>query len=181
MTIHDAQVVHFLPGRIRLKSAQFKGNPALAQEVQQTLLTLPGVLSVEAQPTTGSVLVLYDSANHLPLPTLAEAFGWSAAETTPEHLEDWLRTSVRSASPGLATDLRAMFGGANTGAAYVTGGWADLRTLAPLALILLGIRSLLVTSPLPVPQWYDFFWFAFGIFMALNPVARTPPADTASA
>lgn len=181
MTIHDAQVVHFLPGRIRLKSVQMKGNTALAQEVRQTLMTLPGVLCVEAQPTTGSVLILYDPANHIPLPMLAEAFGWPAAGTTKEHLEDWLRTSVNTASPELATDLRTMFGGANAGAAYVTGGWGDLRTLAPLALILLGIRSLLVTRPLPIPQWYDFFWFAFGIFMALNQVARTQPADTAKA
>jgi hypothetical protein len=158
--IHDAQVVHFLPGRIRLKSALMKGKAVLAQEVQQRLLTLPGILRVEAQPITGSVLILYDPASPSLLSTFAEACGWPAEATSREQREGWLWTTVNNVSADLATDVHTMLGSANAGAAALTGVWADLRALVPLALLFLGVWSLLLTSPLPLPQWYDFFWFA---------------------
>lgn len=53
-------VKHYIPGRLRIAVAQVKHNPALAQDIQRSLGSLPGITGVEAHPTTGSVLILFD-------------------------------------------------------------------------------------------------------------------------
>lgn len=56
-----AAYVHALDGRLRVKSGSVKGSPRKAVEVEQQLQAQPGVTEVSTNPTTGSVLVLYDS------------------------------------------------------------------------------------------------------------------------
>ncbi len=107
MAAQAIQVVHFLPGRVRVKLSGLKGNTALAREVQHTLVAIDGIQHVEVSPITGSVLVLYDLG--------------------------------------------------------------DLRLFIPLTLCFLGFRSLLLTEQLAFPSWYDYLWFAFGTYVALNP------------
>jgi hypothetical protein len=68
-----------------------------------------------------------------------------------------------------------LLGSLNVGVGKVTGGM-DLKVLLPVALFCLGIRSLVASEKLPFPAWYDFLWFAFGTFLALNP-AIAPPAS----
>jgi hypothetical protein len=57
----NVQVVHFLPGRVRLKVPAAKGNAAYIAQVREMFLQVPGVRSLEANPITGSVLILYDT------------------------------------------------------------------------------------------------------------------------
>jgi hypothetical protein len=71
MAIQGIQVVHTMPGRVRLRVDKVKGNPAFAQKAQDKLGRVPGVKRVEAQPLTGSVLVYYDAAALLAEGTLA--------------------------------------------------------------------------------------------------------------
>ena len=59
--MNAAAYVHALEGRLRIKSGMVKGSPQKAIEVKQQLKTQPGVTEVSTNPTTGSVLVLYDS------------------------------------------------------------------------------------------------------------------------
>jgi len=61
----------------------------------------------------------------------------------------------------------------NAGVTQIAGGWGELRTLVPLTLAFLGLRSLLFTDNLPFPTWYDYLWFAFSSFVVLN-VPRAP-------
>lgn len=56
-----AAYVHALDGRLRIKSGAVKKSPRKAIEVEQQLQRRPGVTEVSTNPTTGSVLVLYDS------------------------------------------------------------------------------------------------------------------------
>lgn len=56
----DIQVVHALPGRVRLKLQQLKNNIAYAGPLQRRLLEVPGVTHLEANPKTGSLLIHYD-------------------------------------------------------------------------------------------------------------------------
>ena len=55
-------MAHALPGRVRLKIPGVKDNPELARQAQEKLGRVPGVQRVEANPATGSLLILYDSA-----------------------------------------------------------------------------------------------------------------------
>ena len=54
------QVVHALPGRVRLKLFRLKHNIPYATEIQRQLREIPGITHLEANPKTGSVLIEYD-------------------------------------------------------------------------------------------------------------------------
>src|SRR5262245_52775190 len=100
MTTSTAQVAHFLPGRLRVKSGKVKGNLPLAQEIERTLTGLRSVWRVEANPITGSVLVLYDPQAPESLSALmacTEFLGVSVPSHDLEHLEDWLGAAVNGA------------------------------------------------------------------------------------
>lgn len=52
---------HHVPGRLRVKSPHLKRNPRRAEEAQLHLGGIEGVLSAEANPLTGSLLITYDA------------------------------------------------------------------------------------------------------------------------
>jgi hypothetical protein len=51
---------HAMPGRLRLKA--WPASPELLQGLRQSFLSIPGVRSVEARLTTGSLVVHHDHA-----------------------------------------------------------------------------------------------------------------------
>lgn len=53
--------LHVMDGRLRVKIRETKRSLSQAEEVEQVLRSLPGVTRVTANPTTGNVLVLFDS------------------------------------------------------------------------------------------------------------------------
>jgi Heavy metal associated domain 2 len=185
MVTSAIQLVHFLPGRVRVKLPRLKGNASLAGEIERTLTALQGIRHVETSTTTGSVLVLYEP--RLPasldleavgsLMELAHTLGLSFEDVDADVLQHWLYTvanGTRAETPtALGNNITAFFDNVNTGVTQVTRGWGELRTLVPLTLAFLGLRSLLFTDNLPFPTWYDYLWFAFGTFVVLN-VPRAP-------
>jgi len=56
-----AECVHALEGRIRIKVPEIKGFPAKAGELERKVQWQSGINSIKANPTTGSVLIYYDS------------------------------------------------------------------------------------------------------------------------
>lgn len=52
--------VHILDGRVRIKLKAVKGSTDLAASVEQSLLQTKGINEVNANPTTGNVLILFD-------------------------------------------------------------------------------------------------------------------------
>jgi hypothetical protein len=175
-------IVHFLPGRLRVKVDKVRHNAPFAEEIQRTLTALRGVHRVAVNPVTGSVLVHYDpltmGALHA-LEALAETLGLCLDRAALERLEDRLRASANGANSGvpvsLGTGVEAFFGHLNADVAQATGGWGDLRTLVPLTLFFLGLRSLLLAEKVAFPSWYDYFWFAFSTFIVLY--AKSPTEE----
>jgi copper chaperone CopZ len=53
--------LHILDGRLRIKVPEVKRSPEKALQVEETLKNLNGVTHVKANPTTGNVLVLFES------------------------------------------------------------------------------------------------------------------------
>jgi hypothetical protein len=51
---------HTVPGRLRVKLPGLKGSPRQAERLTATVRQLPGVSEAAANPTTGSLLVLFD-------------------------------------------------------------------------------------------------------------------------
>jgi copper chaperone CopZ len=54
--------LHVMDGRLRVKVPETKRSALKARHVEQVILSLSGVIRVTANPTTGNVLVLFDSA-----------------------------------------------------------------------------------------------------------------------
>jgi Heavy metal associated domain 2 len=169
------RIVHATPGRIRLRVAQARENQALAHQLQQRLVSLPGVHSVSVNSLTGSVLIFYQVNGvdpHEFQRAFAEPLGVLFPGLPPVDLTSWsppvANGLVSQVSP-LSEQVRAFFSGLNTNVDQLTSGSADLKTLVPLALFLLGIRGLLTSDRLSVPAWYDFFWFALGTYFMFYP------------
>ena len=59
-TDNGVQVVHALPGRVRIKLRHLKNNPVYADEIQRHLLAISGLNRLEANPQTGSLLIEYN-------------------------------------------------------------------------------------------------------------------------
>ena len=189
MVTSAIQVVHFLPGRVRVKLPRLKGNASLAGEIERTLTALKGIRHVETSTTTGSVLVLYEA--RLPasldldavgsLMELAHTLGLSFEDVDMDVLQHWLHTvanGTRAETPTvLGNNITAFFDNMNAGVTQITSGWGELRMLVPLTLAFLGLRSLLFTDNLPFPTWYDYLWFAFSTFAILNMPRATHEAS----
>jgi len=169
------RVAHAVPGRVRLKFAALKGNPALARELEARLRDVAGVRSVDANPTTGSALILYDE-RHGSWADRVESLASTVAPIVPElgtsELARRLRERPTADATGIAIDgqsVHALFQSANEAVVAATGG-PDLNVLVPVALAALGIGGFLAAENVTLPHWYEFFWFAFGTFIALNAV-----------
>ena len=57
----NASYLHMLEGRLRVNVPEVKRSRTMAARVEETLKKLDGVTHVRANPTTGNVLVLFDS------------------------------------------------------------------------------------------------------------------------
>jgi hypothetical protein len=64
MTTMKVQIAHQVPGRIRLKVPKVKENPELIEQIQQMFAVIPGIENVTVNPTTGSVVLHYDTDRH---------------------------------------------------------------------------------------------------------------------
>ena len=52
--------IHGVPGRLRVKTPVVRGSQYKAEEVQQLLKTIRGIMSVTASILTGSLVISYD-------------------------------------------------------------------------------------------------------------------------
>lgn len=79
--------IHHIPGRMRIKHAGFKSDPAKQKELAAALESMAGVESVTVNPVTGSVVVLYDSESMPPerLECLLKDKGYEACKKVAEN------------------------------------------------------------------------------------------------
>lgn len=179
MNLEDVKIVHAIPGRIRLKVASVRDNPTLAGELQQRLTSLQGVRRVEANPQTGSVLILYEATAFASAEAVQE-LAQPLAEIFPglklNDPQGWMSSANGSDSaPSLTQGIASFFAGLNKNIDAATGSVLDLRILLPLGLFLLGLRSLLISDQRPLPTWYDFLWFALGTYFMMHPKPGEQP------
>ena len=175
--MEQVKVVHALPGRVRLKVRELKDNPALAGAVQERLAGIRGVQLVDANSVTGSVLVVYSAEGGDALESVFGALTPLFPALNVEQFQAEMTAFQAHLMPhtngdsgeriALDRSISGFFGTVNAGVGNATGG-VDLKVLLPLGLVLLGVRSLIVTERFAVPAWYDFIWFAFGSYLAFN-------------
>jgi len=173
MAVEGIQVVHALPGRVRLKVAKVKGDPSFARQAEERLSQVLGIERVEAKPATGSLLIYFSLAELMAqgaLAALTDGFSELFPEIEAGALVLGLESLAAHAAAGNPQPTGSLVGSlaaVNTRVAQVTGG-LDLKLLVPMTLLFFGVRSLLRTEKVALPSWYDYFWFAFSSFVMLN-------------
>jgi len=176
------RVVHALPRRVRLKISGLKGDSSFARELEKALWGIRGVCRVDANPATGSVLMLYDDSMRWQdsIPAVAREIVAVAPHLDEKTVARHLTATPEPPPDGpllQASDVTGFLGGVNATVRTTTGG-LDLKVLVPLALVLLGVRGFFSAEKGVAPRWYDLLWFGFGAFMMLN-AAGVPPARAA--
>jgi hypothetical protein len=175
-------VVHALPGRVRLKIPRVKENPKLAHQAQEKLSRVPGIQRVEANPVTGSLLIIYDLAMLASLETLGplgEIFAELFPEVESEELAAGLQELMEAGAGAHTTS--GLLGVLNTLGNPSLPRNLNWNLLLPLAFVLLGVRSLFTSEEMPFPAWYDYLWFGLSTFVMLNRkwLERTSPTPSA--
>ncbi|MFN8496942.1 MAG: hypothetical protein U0641_03735 [Anaerolineae bacterium] len=74
-SLSDAKVASDIPGRVRLRVAQLKGQDKLTEPLAETLGSIPGVKQVEISSLTGSILMVYDKKKYPSREALLSAMG----------------------------------------------------------------------------------------------------------
>jgi hypothetical protein len=64
MTKMNLQIAHQVPGRVRMKIPAGKNNPELLKQIGEVFGAIPGIEEIEVNPTTGSVVLRYDTDRH---------------------------------------------------------------------------------------------------------------------
>ena len=174
--IHHAQVIHHIPGRMRVKLPQAKGNHQLLLQIQQSISPLSGVKQVEINPATGSVLVHYDADQHEDFHTHlaehAESEGLFALKP-PELFEaDEIAEKIEAEAEFLAAHSETARTVVNfvkqidEGIKRATDNNLDLKVLLPLGLAVYAFLE--AGTETVTPLWVTLGIFSFNSFVALH-------------
>jgi hypothetical protein len=145
-----AFVTHVSKGRVRVKIPAKKNDGEYFSQLKNFLLPLPGIVKVETNTLTASVLVLHN----LELNDLRDL---KTVSDYSEMLGLFKLAEAPSDNGTIGRDLAATFAGVNQGVKGVTGGYIDLPTLAILALLGVGAWQLSrgdVAVPAITALWY---------------------------
>lgn len=141
------EVVHALPGRLRLRIPSLAGRPRALAAFETSLSRLDGIASVATNATLGTALVRYDEAKLTPSLVVAAAthgFDFEAAQRRQRSL--------------VGGELKAIHYAVNQAVLRRSGGLVDLPALMTVLLVVSFVRGMLGRggpkfSPLAVVWW----------------------------
>ncbi len=141
------EVVHALPGRMRLRMPSLRARARALAEFATSLKRLEGIQDVTVNPVLGTALVRYDAAKLTPSLVVAAA----------THGFDF-ETAVRNHQSLVGGELRALHYAFNQAIMQRTGGVLDLPALMTVLLIVTFVRGITgrggpKVSPLAVLWW----------------------------
>lgn len=141
------EVVHALPGRMRLRMPSLRARARALAEFATSLKRLEGIQDVTVNPVLGTALVRYDAAKLTPSLVVAAAM----------HGFDF-ETAVRNHQSLVGGELRALHYAFNQAIMQRTGGVLDLPALMTVLLIVTFVRGITgrggpKVSPLAVLWW----------------------------
>lgn len=141
------EVVHALPGRMRLRMPSLCARARALAEFATSLKRLEGIQDVTVNPVLGTALVRYDAAKLTPSLVVAAA----------THGFDF-ETAVRNHQSLVGGELRALHYAFNQAIMQRTGGVLDLPALMTVLLIVTFVRGITgrggpKVSPLAVLWW----------------------------
>jgi len=155
-----AELIHHIPGRMRLRIRAAKGNPGKLTAIERSLEGLSGVRLVEIKPTLGTIIIQYDR-------DLFTGFMGKLADYAMEH--DLFAIGERKmAAPVSNADrsIKGFFGTLDRTVQSAVGNAISLKELLPLALGFYGLAF--VDKAAAAAQWLNWIQFAIGTYMDLH-------------
>jgi len=176
------QVVHAIPGRLRVRIPALRGRRDEVAAVAFALAQYPGVVEVRCHPFTGSFLVLYDE-RHLPVERLIEGLrdATGAREVVrPGELLPLPDRDGPAPPSAVGRAVARLFHDLNADLLRATGGGVDLGVLMSAALVTLGGAEVVATRRLPPPPWFNLAWWSFQSFMNVEGAALRKEGEEAN-
>ena len=161
------ELAHHHPGRLRVRSDLLSktGRDEDARErlenIRSSLEGMRGVLTVRLTPQAGSVLVEYEPGAIDPN-ALIDSIARAGDLDPPPSEEEERACRVRPAARVVAAARKL-----DTLTYELTGGWAGLRDLVPMAMTGVAAFSF-VTKKDRLPRWDNLAYWAFSLFLALH-------------
>ena len=155
------KLVSSLPGRRRYRVSKL--SPELAKLLEEQLVKLSYVQSVQANPVSGSILLVFDEAYEADVEQLAQwlerkFFGGVAAKISHGFGKMAAMASSEAHAGSITRSIR------NTARAFSqwikdhTCGWFDMSSLASLLFLLRGLRKMMLTKQ--YPSGSQMLWWA---------------------
>ena len=155
------KLVSSLPGRRRYRVSKL--SPELAKLLEEQLVKLSYVQSVQANPVSGSILLVFDEAYEADVEQLAQwlerkFFGGVAAKISRGFDKMAAMASSEAHAGSITRSIR------NTARAFSqwikdhTCGWFDMSSLASLLFLLRGLRKMMLTKQ--YPSGSQMLWWA---------------------
>jgi len=161
------EVIHVMPGRVRLRARFLRKNPEEAHRLEDRLAQLPGVSTVDVSARTGSILILHEpGVDESFWEELERVFPTLDAEGFHAGVESFFRDAIEPGSDLGSRLQRALREG--------DGDGSRLRRSAALALAGLGMSKVMVSmirhGRFPTPSWYDLLWYAYGFYSSAKEI-----------
>jgi len=151
--IPAAVIAHSSSGRLRIRISSQRGNLTALKFQGDQLATCPGILSIEVNPGTGSILLLHQT-------TVQEIAEFARSRNLFSLKE---QKGSRAPSAALRRNLGDTFKSADRSIQNLTGGDLDLNGFAVAALIVAGSAQILSGNAGPLP-WSAAYWYAYNIY-----------------
>jgi hypothetical protein len=149
------QLVHHHPGRLRLRARAFLDHVETVADVRDRLEEMPGVVSIEHNPRTGSLLLVYE-------PGIVEPDVLVAAVADAAGL-DLPREIPRDANKPAIVTIEVMRE-LNGAVQELTGRRVDLKTVVPAALMGVAFYSFAKHPDSRLPRWDNLVWWSYSLF-----------------
>jgi hypothetical protein len=183
-----AHIVHHVPGRLRLKVPEAKGNADFLEDVKAALGPIQGIREIEVNSVTGSVLVHYDPEN---FEGFHEDVHHHASQNDLFAIHQPAITKVDEAVDKIEREAEYLAARSHTARIVVdflhdldakvkqsTNNAVDLKVLVPLALAVYSITVIELTAA--TPMWATLGLFSFNHFLELHQHVDDPAAEGGS-
>ena len=150
----QGEVLHAIPGRVRLRVRGLKGDAVGARRLEREVASMPGVKVAAANAKTGTLLLQYD-----PRIMTGEPFG------TVRRLR--MGRNVPHAAPSgseVADSVTNVFDGLDANIERVSGGFINLRTLIPLTLLSLAVKRIIIDGNVEAVPVQGLLWYSYSTF-----------------
>jgi hypothetical protein len=150
--IPDATIAHSSTGRLRIRVPSQKGNLDALKSVGDQLAACPGIISIEVNPGTGSILLLHQS-------TVQQIAEYARSKNLFSFQE---QKGPRVPSAELRGNLSNTFKSFDRQVQSLTGGDLDLKGFTIAALVVAGSAQILTGNASALP-WFAAFWYAYNL------------------